>query len=88
MKLILEFLDEKDRAEKLMQDFLVFLEGKKLQKVSISIEESTKEIEFNLSEENFKTLAYAAYQLEVPLDKFISKVLEIEASKIKRNYLL
>lgn len=71
-----------------MQDFLRFLGGQKLQKVSIRIEESNKEIEFELIEDIFRYLEYGAYQLELPMSKYMESVLEIEARKLKRSYCL
>lgn len=77
-----------NRAKIMINNFLIFLNQFRPKDKQISIEKPTQEVDFELTEENYHYLEYGAFQLELPLEKYIEKVLEIEARKNKFRYSL
>lgn len=52
----------------------------------IKIQTPEREITVLLTEEDFRLLEYAAYQLEISLERYIEVSLKLEAERVQRKY--
>lgn len=53
----------------------------------IKVKTEEQEITILLTEEDFRILEYAAYQLEITLEKYIRNLIKAEIKHLKRHYL-